>query len=55
MENSGLLAQLEEVCPKVVLLSNKGAADEKWTWVAEKSGRTLEAVVVRLETLLDEW
>ena len=55
VENSGLLAQLEEVCPKVVQLSNKGAADEDQIWVVEKSGRTLEAAVARLETLLDEW
>ena len=54
VENSGLLAQLEEVRPKVVLLSNKGVVDEEWIWAAEKSGQTLEAAVARLEMLLDE-
>ena len=54
VENSGLLAQLEEVRPKVVLLSNKGAADEERIWEAEQRGRTLEAAVARLETLLDD-
>ena len=53
--NSGLLAQLEEICPKVVQLSNKAVADEEQIWAAEKSGWTLEAMVVRLEMLLDEW
>ena len=38
----------------MVQLSNKGAADEEQIWAAEKSGRTLEAAVARLETLLDE-
>ncbi|KAF8583620.1 hypothetical protein K439DRAFT_1203510 [Ramaria rubella] len=53
-ENSGLLAQLEEVRPKVVELSNKSAADEERIWDAEKRVRGLEAEVADLEGRLED-
>ena len=49
-ENSGLLAQLEEVRPKVVSLSNRNAEAEERIWEAEKKVRTLEGHITKLET-----
>lgn len=53
-ENSGLLAQLEEVRPKVVSLSNKNAEAEERIWEADKNVRVLETNIVKLEAQIAE-
>ena len=53
-ENSALLAQLEEVRPKVVQLSNKNAEAEERIWDAERKVRILETNVGTLEAQVAE-
>jgi len=53
-ENSGLLAQLEEMRPKVIELSNKNAEDEERIWTMEKKIKSLESVVKKLERQMEE-